>query len=163
MKAAAVIVLMLSIVVTSVVVHRLLRPILERNEYYVSEKRERESRSHVEFCICFLWYSSTYTLSAIKRYVTIFKRKIRNVVSRIQRIGCQLEKNNFTRWPIPLVVCCLVLFCVFFPSILDINESTSRGHTRGRSHRISHLPSFCSACLDFSREKDSAIPFPRQP
>ena len=27
------------------------------------------------------------------------------VVSHIQRIGCQPEKNYFTRWPIPLVVC----------------------------------------------------------
>ena len=27
------------------------------------------------------------------------------VVSRIQRICCQSEKNSFTRWPIPLVVC----------------------------------------------------------
>ena len=35
---------------------------------------------------------------------------------------------------------------------------TSRGHT-GRSHRIFHPPSFCGACLNFSREKDSAIPF----
>ena len=107
MEAAAVIVLVLSIVVTSVVVHRLLpkpcqtvheprrldweehtadinrrglfrrmsrkdehtfkklaemlRPILERNKYYASEKRERdrESRSHGEFRVCFLWYSST--------------------------------------------------------------------------------------------------------
>ena len=39
-------------------------------------------------------------------------RKIRSsvnevvvVVSHIQRIGCQPEKNYFTRWPIPLVVC----------------------------------------------------------
>ena len=39
---------------------------------------------------------------------------------------------------------------------------TSRGHTGGRSHRISHPPSFCGACLIFSREEDSAIPFPRQ-
>ena len=31
------------------------------------------------------------------------------------------------------------------------------------SHRIFHLPSFCGACLNFSREKDSAIPFPRRP
>ena len=31
------------------------------------------------------------------------------------------------------------------------------------SHRISHTPSFCGACLNFSREKDSAIPFPRRP
>ena len=37
---------------------------------------------------------------------------------------------------------------------------TSRGHTTGgRSHRTSHPPSFCGACLNFSREKDSAIPF----
>ena len=31
------------------------------------------------------------------------------------------------------------------------------------SHRISHPPYFCGACLNFSREKDSAIPFPRRP
>ena len=57
-----------------------------------------------------------------------------------------------------------VCVCVFFPFILDIKfvGRTSRGHTRGRSHRISHPPSFCGACLDFSREKDSAIPFPRR-
>ena len=64
--------------------------------------------------------------------------------------------------------CCLgrspcVCVCVFFPFILDINfvGRTSRGHTGGRSHRISHPPSFCGACLNFSREKDSAIPSPR--
>ena len=27
------------------------------------------------------------------------------VISHIQRIGCQPDKNYFTRWPIPLVVC----------------------------------------------------------
>ena len=49
--------------------------------------------------------------------------------------------------------------------ILDIKfvGRTSRGYTGGRSHRISHPPSFCGACLTFSREKDSAIPFPRRP
>ena len=30
------------------------------------------------------------------------------------------------------------------------------GHTGGRSHMISHPPSFCGACLNFSRDKDSA-------
>ena len=52
-----------------------------------------------------------------------------------------------------------VCVCVFFPFILDIKfvERTSRCHTGGRSHRISHPPSFCGACLNFSREKDSAI------
>ena len=58
-----------------------------------------------------------------------------------------------------------VCVCVFFPSILDIKfvGRTSRGHTGGRSHRIFNPPSFCGACLDFRREKDSAIPFPRRP
>ena len=53
-----------------------------------------------------------------------------------------------------------VCVCVFFPFILDIKfvGRTSRGHTGGRSHRIYHPPSFCGACLTFSREKDSAIP-----
>ena len=58
-------------------------------------------------------------------------------------------------------VCVCVCVCVFFPFSLDIKfvGHTSRGHTGGRSHGISHPPSFCSACLNFSREKDSAIPF----
>ena len=57
------------------------------------------------------------------------------------------------------------VLCVSFPFILDIKfvGRTSRGHTGGRSHRISHPPSFCGACLTFSREKDSAIHFPRRP
>ena len=61
----------------------------------------------------------------------------------------------------PAAVC----VCVSFPSILDIKfvGRTSRGHTGGRSHRIFNPPSFCGACLDFCREKDSAIPFPRRP
>ena len=41
--------------------------------------------------------------------------------------------------------------------------STSRVHAGGRSHRISHPPSLCCACLNLSREKDSAVPFPRRP
>ena len=41
--------------------------------------------------------------------------------------------------------------CVFFPFILDIKfvGRTSRGHTGGRSHRISHSPSFCVRALIF--------------
>ena len=58
-----------------------------------------------------------------------------------------------------------VCVCVFFPFILDIKfvGRTSRGHTGRRSDRTFHPPSFCRACLNFSREKDSAIPFPRRP
>ena len=63
---------------------------------------------------------------------------------------------------IKVFVCFL---CVFFPFILDMKfvGRTNRGRTGGRSRRISHPPSFCRACLNFSREKDSAIPFPRRP
>ena len=45
----------------------------------------------------------------------------------------------------------LCVLCVFFPFILDIKfvGRTSQGHSRGRSHRISHPPSFCGACLSF--------------
>ena len=62
-----------------------------------------------------------------------------------------------------IIIC--VCVCVFFPFILDIKfvGRTCRGHTGGRSHRIYHPPSFCGACPNFSREKDSAIPFPRRP
>ena len=80
-----------------------------------------------------------------------------------------------------------ICVCVFFPFILDIKFSVcmcvfsshsfwtsssldvpagvtqEEGHTGGRSHRMSHPPSFCGACLHFSREKDSAVPFPRRP
>ena len=56
-------------------------------------------------------------------------------------------------------------FSVFFPFILDIKfvGRTSRGYTGGRSHRIFHPSSFCGAHINFSREEDSAIPFPRRP
>ena len=73
-----------------------------------------------------------------------------------------LVKNLFKNIILWAVCVCV---CVFFPSILDIKfvGRTSRGHTGGRSHRIFNPPSFCGACLDFCREKDSAIPFPRRP
>ena len=36
------------------------------------------------------------------------------------------------------------------------------GVTQEESHRVFYPPSFCGACLNISREKDSAIPFPRR-
>ena len=61
--------------------------------------------------------------------------------------------------------CIIMCVFVFFQFILDIKfvGRTSRGHTGGRSNRIFHPPSFCGACLDFSREKISVTPFPRRP
>ena len=80
-----------------------------------------------------------------------------NFKDRVLRI----EPNNTAVQKCAASVC----VCVFFPFILDIKfvGRTSRGHTGGRSHTIFPPPSFCGACLSFSREKDSAIPFPRRP
>ena len=61
--------------------------------------------------------------------------------------------------------CVRVCACVVFPFILDMKfvGCTSRVHTGGRSHRTFYPPSFCDACLNFSRKNDSAIYFPRRP
>ena len=82
----------------------------------------------------------------------------RGLLNRRKRIYWELE----SRWHYTSIK---KYVCVFFPSILDIKfvGRTSRGHTGGRSHRIFNPPSFCGACLDFCREKDSAVPFPRRP
>ena len=76
-----------------------------------------------------------------------------------------VSSNTYKYGPWFSYCVCFVCVCVFFPFILDIKfvGRTSQGHTGGRSHKISHPPSFCGACLNFSREKDSAIPFPRRP
>ena len=56
-----------------------------------------------------------------------------------------------------MCVCCHPIY-----SGRQVCGRTSQGHTGGRSHRISP-PSFCGACLYFSREKDLVDPFPRRP
>ena len=61
-----------------------------------------------------------------------------------------------------------VCVCVVIPFVLDVRlvdapagVTQEEGHTGGRSHTgFLHLP---FACLNFYREKDSAIPFPRRP
>ena len=63
-------------------------------------------------------------------------------------------------------VCVCVCVCVCYLPIYSgrlVCGRTSRGHTGGRSHRISSAPSFGGACLNFSCEKDLDVPFPRRP
>ena len=72
---------------------------------------------------------------------------------------------------VTFLLSCLVYVCVcvcvhvcFHPmySGRQTCGCTSRGHTGGSLHRISPS-SFCGACLNFYREKDSAILFSRRP
>ena len=62
-------------------------------------------------------------------------------------------------------VCVFSSHSFWTSSSLDVPAGVTQeeGHIGGRSHRIFHPPSFCGACLNFSREKDSAFPFPRRP
>ena len=55
---------------------------------------------------------------------------------------------------------CYTLCCHPLYSGRQVCGRTS--HTGGRSQNISHPPSFCGGCLNFSFEKDSAVPFPRR-
>ena len=71
--------------------------------------------------------------------------------------------RNLDRW-MTTCVCVCVCVCVVIPFILDVRlVDAPAGVTQEEGHRISHPPSFCCACLNFSREKDSAVPFPRRP
>ena len=127
------------------------------------------------------WDDNTHTHS-LTWFILFYMKGIRKVImprgykkSRLpeKKTICRVPDNfkmfegekkiNFLLLSTLLKSYCVL--CVFFPFIMDIKfvGRTSRGHTGGRSHRISHPPSFCGACLNFSREKDSAIPFPRRP
>ena len=78
-----------------------------------------------------------------------------NIIFSVQLTTSRI--GNLTR-----LILTLLYVMTIHTYILNIKfvGRTSRGHTGGRSHRISHPPSFCGACLSFSREKDPAIPFP---
>ena len=69
---------------------------------------------------------------------------------------CSLFADHERDWPPCVCVCFLPIY-----SGRQAYGHTSRGNTGGISHRISHPPSFCGAYLNFSREKDAPVPFPR--
>ena len=65
-----------------------------------------------------------------------------------------------TSAPYSKSICVCVCVCVCFLPIHSGHQV--RWTYQPGSHRISHPPSFCGACLNFSREKDSAFPFPHR-
>ena len=109
--------------------------------------------------------------SAIPPSIRLFEELLSLLVN--SRSGINRFCKNYRIWChilhkiVYCIYCCraVCVVCVFFPFILDIKfvGRTSRGYTGGRSHRISHPPPFCGAFLNFSREKESVIPFPRRP
>ena len=61
-------------------------------------------------------------------------------------------------------MCVCACVCVVIRFILDVRlVDVPAGVTLEEVHAGFHPPSFCSACLDFSREEDSAVPFSRRP
>ena len=82
----------------------------------------------------------------------------------ITRTVGNINLSLFSRPRAGLATLPWVCFLPIHSGHLKFVGRTSRGHTGGRPHRIfSHPPSFCGACLHFSREKDSAISFRRRP
>ena len=55
-----------------------------------------------------------------------------------------------------------VCVCVVIPFILDVRLVDVPAGVSQEEGRI-FPPSLCGACFNFSREKDSAVPFPRRP
>ena len=101
-------------------------------------------------------YSETITTTVVVEVVNILLCFLHRLeLTKYRSILLEIENIFF----LPVVCVCVVI-----PFILDVRfvDVPSGSHTGGRSHRTSP-PSFCGACLNFCREKDSAVPFPRRP
>ena len=85
-------------------------------------------------------FSSTFFLRCMPSFLA---RRIQPFLSLVDR-----EVEIYVRFT-SLGMCVCVVF--FSQIVLDIKfvGRTSRGHTGGKSHRISHPPSFGGACLNF--------------
>ena len=49
------------------------------------------------------------------------------------------------------------------PDVRFVDVPAETTHEEGHTGFLHFHPSFCGACLNFSREKNSAVPFPRRP
>ena len=107
-------------------------------------------------------YEGSSYLSPVLAYDFLSRCKFSTLTPR-QPSMVEVYLHAFSRFPLRkkqnvcACVCVCVCLCVFFPFILDVKfvGCTSRGHTGGRSHRISHpscrrfLESVISVSSDF--------------
>ena len=98
--------------------------------------------------ICICMYSYKYRARALVHYRYIFSRLSTNRYTVL--LVANPARGQLNRDPLR------------FGHARQVRPSRPASDTGGRSHRISP-PSFCSACLNFYREKDPAVPFPRRP
>ena len=80
----------------------------------------------------------------------------------VEQSSVKSQSRECAKTPILPVLSYMCFLCDFFPFILDIKfvGRTSRGHTGGRPHRISHPPSFCVRALMFLARRIQPFSFP---
>ena len=66
----------------------------------------------------------------------------------MEREACVCD-HGFERSDLCAVIIIIIIIIIIILGIKFVGR-TSRSHTGGKSHRISHPPSFCGACLNFS-------------
>ena len=116
----------------------------------------------VEFCVLTIYSFSTRWVFLFSFFsfsmrkipfagIELTSQRVRGYMVHLSYQGDRLDVLKLTQ---------CVYVCVCFLPIHSGHQV--RWTYQPGSHRISHPPSICGACLNFSREKDSAIPFPRR-
>ena len=106
----------------------------------------------------FQLYVSENNLFDSKREELVLSQNEKNVKLFVHPSHRRQSQKQMSRTSVAFDIVCV---CVCFLPIHSGHQV--RWTYQPGSHRISHPPSFCGVCLNFSREKDSAIPFPRRP
>ena len=113
----------------------------------------------------FIYFKPPYAIESVPSFsgpAIAYRWRSLPRVRRHRASKPQGSSEQVLPWQVTMCVCVCVCVC-FFPFMTSSSLDVPAGVTQEEGHRISHPPSFCGACLNFSREKDSAIPFPRRP
>ena len=79
-------------------------------------------------------------------------RKLRKTNKKKELLKAQYQQWKWRSFPALSVCVCVFSSHSFWTSSalgVPAGATQEEGHTGGRSHRISHPPSFCGACLNF--------------